>query len=161
MTVCFGQLYQQRMTRVYKGALKTFWSRWTSLKSAFSLFKNNPREFSPDRKGPYLIKEVLCKRALNLTDVEGKITSIIGNATQSKDTKSNAFYDTMTSWENKYISFKKILSLKIWTTFDLILKGYVGNPLGFGHTLKKTLSSCIYWIQGNFFVLFLIELCQL
>ena len=41
-------------------------------------------KFSPNWLGPYLIKEVLAKEALHLTDVEGKITGIIVNADSVK-----------------------------------------------------------------------------
>ncbi|KAK4707295.1 hypothetical protein R3W88_033142 [Solanum pinnatisectum] len=37
-------------------------------------------KFAPNWQGPYLIKEVLTKGALHLTDVEGKITRMIVNA---------------------------------------------------------------------------------
>ena len=41
-------------------------------------------KFSQNRQGSYLIKEVLYKGALHLTDVEGKTTGIIVNADSVK-----------------------------------------------------------------------------
>ncbi|KAK4737135.1 hypothetical protein R3W88_000832 [Solanum pinnatisectum] len=37
-------------------------------------------KFAPNWQGPYLIKEVLSKGALQVTDVEGKITGMVVNA---------------------------------------------------------------------------------
>ena len=41
-------------------------------------------KFAQNWQGPYLIKEVLSKGALHLTDLEGKITGIIVNADSVK-----------------------------------------------------------------------------
>ena len=41
-------------------------------------------KFGPNWQAPYLIKEVLSKGALHLTDVEGKIAGIVVNADSVK-----------------------------------------------------------------------------
>ena len=48
-------------------------------------------KFAPNWQGPYLIKEVLSKGALQLTDVEGKITGMVVNVDAIKRVTSNVF----------------------------------------------------------------------
>nr|XP_033509043.1 uncharacterized protein LOC108943189 [Nicotiana tomentosiformis] len=69
--VCFGQLYQQRMARAY--------NRKEEAKG----------KFAPNWQGPYLVKKVLSKGALHLTDIEGKVTDISINADAVKRYYSN------------------------------------------------------------------------
>ncbi|XP_049387212.1 uncharacterized protein LOC125851467 [Solanum stenotomum] len=80
--VCFGQLYQQRMTRAYNKKVhpRHFEVGQLVLKRILPHQEEAKGKFAPNWQGPYLIKEVLSKGALHLTNVEGKITSIIVNA---------------------------------------------------------------------------------
>ncbi|XP_015089788.1 uncharacterized protein LOC107032731 [Solanum pennellii] len=80
--VCFGQLYQQRMDRAYnkKVHLRHIEVGQLVLKRILPHQEEAKGKFAPNWQGPYLIKEVLSKEALHLTDVEGKITGIIVNA---------------------------------------------------------------------------------
>ncbi|XP_015072487.1 uncharacterized protein LOC107016570 [Solanum pennellii] len=86
MTVCFGQLYHQRMSPVYikKVNPRNFEVGQLVLKRILPHQEEAKGKFAQNWQGPYLIKEVLSKGALHLTDVEGKITGIIGNADSVK-----------------------------------------------------------------------------
>lgn len=80
-TVCFGQLYQQRMARAYNKKVhpRHLEVGQVVLKNILPHQEEAKGKFASNWQGPYLIKEVLSKEALHLTDVEGKITSIIVN----------------------------------------------------------------------------------
>ncbi|XP_069152732.1 uncharacterized protein [Solanum lycopersicum] len=80
------ELYRQRMTRVYikKVNPRNFDVGQLVLKRILPHQEEAKGKFSPNWQGPYLIKEVLAKEALHLTDVEGKITGIIVNADSVK-----------------------------------------------------------------------------
>ena len=85
-SVCLGQLYQQRMARAYNKKVhpRHFEVGQLVLKRVLPHQEEAKGKFSQNRQGSYLIKEVLSKGALHLTDVEGKITSIIVNADSVK-----------------------------------------------------------------------------
>ncbi|XP_049369791.1 uncharacterized protein LOC125834698 [Solanum verrucosum] len=80
--VCFGQLYQQRMARAYNKKVhpRHFEVGQLVLKHILPNQEEGKGKFAPNWQGSYLIKEVLSKGALHLTDVEEKITGIIVNA---------------------------------------------------------------------------------
>ncbi|XP_015072465.1 uncharacterized protein LOC107016540 [Solanum pennellii] len=84
--ICFGQLYQQRMARAYKKKVhpRHFEVGQLVLKRILPHQEEAKRKFPPNWQGEYLIKDVLSKGALHLTDVEGKITGIIVNADSVK-----------------------------------------------------------------------------
>ncbi|XP_049378225.1 uncharacterized protein LOC125843016 [Solanum stenotomum] len=80
--VCFGQLYQQMIARAYNKKVhpRHFEVGQLVLKRSLPHQEEAKGKFSPNWQGPYLIKEVLSKGVLHLTDVEEKITCIIVNA---------------------------------------------------------------------------------
>ncbi|KAK4710019.1 hypothetical protein R3W88_004532 [Solanum pinnatisectum] len=80
--VYFGQLYQERIARAYNKKVhpRYFEVGQLVLKCILPHQKEAKGKFAPNWQGPYLIKEVLSKGALHLTDVERKITGIIVNA---------------------------------------------------------------------------------
>ncbi|XP_049388505.1 uncharacterized protein LOC125852866 [Solanum stenotomum] len=80
--VCFGQLYQQRIARAYNKKVRPrhFEVGQLVLKRILPHQEEAKGKFSSNWQGPYLIKEVLSKGALHLTDVEEKIAGIIVNA---------------------------------------------------------------------------------
>ncbi|XP_015160691.1 uncharacterized protein [Solanum tuberosum] len=80
--ICFGQLYQQRMASAYNKKVhpRHFEVGQLVLKRILPHQEEAKGKFAPNWQGPYLIKEVLSKGALHLTDVEGKITGITVNA---------------------------------------------------------------------------------
>ncbi|XP_027769606.1 uncharacterized protein LOC114075323 [Solanum pennellii] len=84
--VCFGQLYQQRMARAYNKKVhqRHFEVGQLVLKRVLPHQEEAKGKFSQNWQGPYLIKEVLSKGALHVTDVEGKTTGIIFNADSVK-----------------------------------------------------------------------------
>ncbi|XP_070034237.1 uncharacterized protein [Nicotiana tomentosiformis] len=79
--VCFGQLYQQRMTRAYNKKVRPrqFDVGQLVLKLIFPHQEEAKGKFTPNWQGPYLIKKVLSKGALYLVDIEGKVTDISVN----------------------------------------------------------------------------------
>ncbi|XP_027769602.1 uncharacterized protein K02A2.6-like [Solanum pennellii] len=85
-SVCFGQLYQQRMDRAYNKKVhpRHFEVGQMVLKCILPHQEEAKGKFAPNWLGPYLIKEVLSKGSLHLTDMEGKITGIIVNADSVK-----------------------------------------------------------------------------
>ncbi|XP_049381375.1 uncharacterized protein LOC125845933 [Solanum stenotomum] len=84
--VCFGQLYQQRTARACNKKVhpRQFEVGQLVLKRILPHQEDAKGKFAPNWQGPYLIKEVLSKGALYLTDVEGKIAGIIVNANTVK-----------------------------------------------------------------------------
>ncbi|XP_015054934.1 uncharacterized protein LOC107001377 [Solanum pennellii] len=57
-TVCFGQLYQQRMTCAYNKRPRHFEVGQLLLKGIFQHQEEAKGKFAPNWKGPYLIKDV-------------------------------------------------------------------------------------------------------
>ncbi|XP_049401668.1 uncharacterized protein LOC125865514 [Solanum stenotomum] len=86
MAVCFGQLYQRRMARAYNKKVhpRHFEVSQLVLKRILPHQEEAKGKFAQNWQGPYLIKEVLSKGALHLTDVKGKITGIIVNVNAVK-----------------------------------------------------------------------------
>nr|XP_025888391.1 uncharacterized protein LOC112942053 [Solanum lycopersicum] len=84
--VYFCQLYQQRMARAYNKKVhpRHFEVGQLVLKHVLPHQEEAKGKFSQNWQGPYLVKEVLSKGALHLTDVEGKTTGIIVNADSVK-----------------------------------------------------------------------------
>nr|XP_004250629.1 uncharacterized protein LOC101265503 [Solanum lycopersicum] len=84
--VFFGQLYQQRVARAYNKKVNPghFEVGQLVLKCVLPHQEEAKGKFAQNWQGPYLIKEVLSKGALHLTDVEGKTMNIIVNADSAK-----------------------------------------------------------------------------
>ena len=84
--VCFGQLYQQRMARAYNKKVhpRHFEVGQLVLKHVLPHQEEAKGKFAQNWQGPYLVKEVLSKGALHLTNVEGKTTGIIVNVDSVK-----------------------------------------------------------------------------
>ncbi|XP_027774305.1 uncharacterized protein LOC114078006 [Solanum pennellii] len=85
-TVYFGQLYQQRMARMYNKKVhpRHFEVGQLVLKRIIPHQEEANGMFAPIWQDSYLIKKVLSKGALHLTDVKGKIISIIVNVNTVK-----------------------------------------------------------------------------
>ncbi|XP_070029441.1 uncharacterized protein [Nicotiana sylvestris] len=80
--VCHGQLYQQRMAYAYN---KKVWPRNFEvgqfvLRCILPHHQEAKGKFSPNWKGPYIIRKLLPKRALYLGDIEGNGPEIVVNA---------------------------------------------------------------------------------
>ncbi|XP_059287582.1 uncharacterized protein LOC132040914 [Lycium ferocissimum] len=84
--VCFGQLYQQRMARTYNKKVRPrhFEVGQLVMKRILPHQEEARGKFSPNWQGPYVIKQVLSKGALQLSDIEGKVADIAINADSVK-----------------------------------------------------------------------------
>ncbi|XP_070025838.1 uncharacterized protein [Nicotiana sylvestris] len=72
-TVYHGQLYQQRMARAYnkKVRRRKFEVGQLILRCILLHHEEAKGKFSPNWKGPYIVRRVLPKGALYLADIEG------------------------------------------------------------------------------------------
>ncbi|XP_060182913.1 uncharacterized protein LOC132612849 [Lycium barbarum] len=84
--VCFGQLYQQRMARAYNKKVhpRHFEVGQLVMKRILPHQEEVRGKFAPNWQGPYVIKRVLSKGALQLSDIEGKVTDIAINTDSVK-----------------------------------------------------------------------------
>ncbi|XP_049386460.1 uncharacterized protein LOC125850644 [Solanum stenotomum] len=85
-SIFFGQLYQQRMARAYnkKVRLRNFEVGQLVVKGIISHQDEVKGKFAPNWQGPYVIKQVLSKGALQLADMEEKAIDTIVNADSIK-----------------------------------------------------------------------------
>ena len=85
-SICFGQLYQQRMARAYNKKVRprNFEVGQLVVKRVLPHQDEAKGKFSPNCQGPYIIKQVLSKGALQLADMEGKTIDRIVNADSIK-----------------------------------------------------------------------------
>nr|XP_010323592.1 uncharacterized protein LOC104648371 [Solanum lycopersicum] len=86
ISICFGQLYQQRMARAYNKKVRprNFEVVQLVVKRILPHQKEAKGKFAPNWKGPYVIKQVLSKGALQLADMEGKEIDTIVNVDSIK-----------------------------------------------------------------------------
>nr|XP_025886072.1 uncharacterized protein LOC104646273 [Solanum lycopersicum] len=82
ISICFGQLYQQRLARAYNKKVRprNFELGKLVVKLILPHQDEVKRMFAPNWQGPYVIKQVLSKGALQLADMEGKVLDMIVNA---------------------------------------------------------------------------------
>ena len=81
-SICFGQLYQQRMARAYNKKVRprNFEVGQLVVKRILPHQDEAKGKFAPNWQGPDVIKQVLSKGALQLADMEGKMNDTIVNA---------------------------------------------------------------------------------
>ncbi|XP_070015364.1 uncharacterized protein [Nicotiana sylvestris] len=84
--VCHGKLYQQRMARAYNKKVRTrnFEVGQLVLRRILPYHKEAKGKFTPNWKGPYIIRKFLMKEALYLGDIEGNNPETIVNADAAK-----------------------------------------------------------------------------
>ncbi|PHT48723.1 hypothetical protein CQW23_12931 [Capsicum baccatum] len=84
--VCFGQLYQKRMARAYnkKVRLRKFEAGQLVVKCILPHQEEAKGKFAPNWQGPYIVKQVLSNGALQLADLDGKMTEKAINADSFK-----------------------------------------------------------------------------
>ncbi|XP_049344596.1 uncharacterized protein LOC125808959 [Solanum verrucosum] len=85
-SICFGQLYQQRMARAYNKKVRprNFEVGQLVVKRILPHQDEAKGKFAPNWQGPYVIKQVLSKGALQLANMEGKAIDTIVNADSIK-----------------------------------------------------------------------------
>ncbi|XP_049394551.1 uncharacterized protein LOC125858798 [Solanum stenotomum] len=85
-SICFGQLYQQRMARAYNKKVRprNFEVGQLVKKRILPHQDEAKGKFAPNWQGPYVIKKVLSKGALQLADMEEKAIDTIVNADSIK-----------------------------------------------------------------------------
>jgi len=85
-SICFGQLYQQRMARAYNKKVRprNFEVGQLVVKRILPHQDEAKGKFAPNWQGPYVIKQVLSKGALQLADMEEKAIDTIVNADSIK-----------------------------------------------------------------------------
>ena len=85
-SICFGQLYQQRMAWAYNKKVRprNFEVGQLVVKRILPHQDEAKGKFAPNRQGPYVINQVLFKGALQLADMEGKAIDTIVNADSIK-----------------------------------------------------------------------------
>ncbi|XP_015164029.1 uncharacterized protein K02A2.6-like [Solanum tuberosum] len=80
-SVCHGQLYQKRMARAYNKKVRP--RRFEEGQLLLGCILPHQAEvkgkFSPNWKGPFILKKVLSNGALYLADIEGKMTEMVIN----------------------------------------------------------------------------------
>jgi len=81
-SVCHGQLYQKRMARAYNKKVRPrrFEEGQLVLRRILPHQAEVKGKFSPNWKGPFIVKKVLSNGALYLADIEGKMTEMVINA---------------------------------------------------------------------------------
>ena len=79
--VCHGQLYQKRMARVYNKKVRPrhFEEGQLVLRNILPHHAETKGKFSPNWRGPFVVKRVLPNGALYLADIEGKVTETVVN----------------------------------------------------------------------------------
>ncbi|XP_060182413.1 uncharacterized protein LOC132612087 [Lycium barbarum] len=84
--VCFGQLYQQRMAHTYNKKVRPrhFEVGQLVVKRILPHQEEARGKFAPNWQGPYVIKQVLSKGDLQLSDIEEKVADIEINADSVK-----------------------------------------------------------------------------
>ncbi|XP_055806891.1 uncharacterized protein LOC129875625 [Solanum dulcamara] len=72
--ICHGQLYQQRMTRAFnkRVRLRTFEVGQLVLKCIFLHQDEYKGKFAPNWQGPYMVRKVLSRGALILSEMDGQ-----------------------------------------------------------------------------------------
>ena len=85
-SVCHGQLYQKRMARAYNKKVRPrhFEEGQLVLRRILPYHAETKGNFSPNWKGPFVVKRVLPNGALYLADIEGKVTEMIVNVVAVK-----------------------------------------------------------------------------
>ncbi|XP_027772677.1 uncharacterized protein K02A2.6-like [Solanum pennellii] len=80
--VCHGQLYQKRMARAYNKKVRPrhFEEGQLVLRRILPHHAETKGKFSPNWRGPFVVKRVLPNGALYLADIEGKVTETVVNA---------------------------------------------------------------------------------
>ena len=75
-SVCHGQLYQKRMARAYNKKVRPrhFKEGQLVLRHILPHHAEIKGKFSPNWRGPFVVKRVLPNCALYLEDIEGKVT---------------------------------------------------------------------------------------
>ena len=81
-SVCHGQLYQKRMAWAYNKKVRPrhFEEGQLVLRGILPHHAETKGKFSPNWRGPFVVKRVLPNGALYLADIEGKVTETIINA---------------------------------------------------------------------------------
>nr|XP_019070256.1 uncharacterized protein K02A2.6-like [Solanum lycopersicum] len=81
-SVCHGQLYQKRMARAYNKKVRPrhFEEGQLVLRGILPHHAETKGKFSPNWRGPFVVKRVLPNGTLHLADIEGKVTETIVNA---------------------------------------------------------------------------------
>ena len=81
-SVCHGQLYQKRMARAYNKKVRPrhFEEGQLVLRHILPHHAETKGKFSPNWRGPFVVKRVLPNGALYLADIEGKVTETVINA---------------------------------------------------------------------------------
>ena len=81
-SVCHGQLYQKRMARAYNKKVrpKHFEEGQLVLRHILPQHAETKGKFSPNWRGPFVVKRVLPNGALYLADIEDKVTQTVVNA---------------------------------------------------------------------------------
>ena len=81
-SVCHGQLYQKRMARAYNKKVRPrhFEEGQLVLRRILPHHAETKGKFSPNWRGPFVVKRVLPNGALYLADIEGKVTETVVNA---------------------------------------------------------------------------------
>ncbi|XP_060211777.1 uncharacterized protein LOC132639340 [Lycium barbarum] len=74
ITVCHGQLYQQRMARAFNKHVRTrvFQIGQLVLKRIFANKKEYKGKFAPNWQGPYMVRKVLSGGAVVLAEMDGQ-----------------------------------------------------------------------------------------
>ncbi|XP_049394778.1 uncharacterized protein LOC125859089 [Solanum stenotomum] len=85
-SVCHGQLYQKRMAQAYNKKVRPrrFEEGQLVLRRILPHQAEVIGKFSPNWKGPFIVKNVLSNDALYLADIEGKMTEMVINADDVK-----------------------------------------------------------------------------
>ena len=81
-SVCHGQLYQRRMARAYNKKVRPrhFEEGQLVLRRILPHHAETKGKFSPNWRGPFVVKRVLPNGALYLANIEGKGTETVVNA---------------------------------------------------------------------------------
>nr|XP_010321281.1 uncharacterized protein K02A2.6-like [Solanum lycopersicum] len=80
-SACHGQLYQRRMARAYNKKVhpRHFEEGQLVLRHILPHHVETKGKFSPNWRGPFVVKRVLPNGALYLADIEGKLTETVVN----------------------------------------------------------------------------------
>ncbi|XP_015162963.1 uncharacterized protein [Solanum tuberosum] len=97
-SICFGQLYQQRMARAYnkKARPRNFEVGQLVVKCILPHQDEAKGKFAPNSQGPYVIKQVLSKELCNWQIWRERRSTQLSTQIRSKDTTSNTLcYGTL------------------------------------------------------------------
>ncbi|XP_027772365.1 uncharacterized protein LOC107016594 [Solanum pennellii] len=80
-SVCHGQLYHKRMAQAYNKKVRPrhFEEGQLVLRRILPHHAETKGKFSPNWRGPFVVKRVLPNSALYLADIEGKVTETVVN----------------------------------------------------------------------------------